>query len=255
MDNGNQFPTGLSLEEYLDHARRTNNDNKRDTSFISNVRGPIPNNEADLERADSSTETDVPGSSDDDEVAGNSLPSGLAGGKSSGKDDKRPPGYHPGLHQHDRPSQFPIAAKSAAIRDGLKTVLKPVRQVLKEHKEQKSDKPLPKLKVLTDAEILKLRPRLTKFIEWSSDHMDEFIAATTKSHASVVIWSDLDSDDIEVLVDYMLSRGKESARAAELVRKTSVFMDKIKTYLIVTPRMYKTASTYLQRGLDIRLRM
>lgn len=104
---------------------------------------------------------------------------------------------------------------------------------------------------LTDAEVIKMRPKLIQLIVWQSEHLDEFISATTRGHAPVEIWSTLDYDDAEILADYLISRARVDERAAVAVRYAATIMDKIKLGIIVGPRLYQTMLTYFDRGFSI----
>lgn len=110
-------------------------------------------------------------------------------------------------------------------------------------------------KTLSDGEALRLRPKLIEYMIWQTEHMDQFIIATTVGHdPSIVIWSNLSVDEIEIIVDYLLSRAKFDARTASAVRYASVFLDRIKLGLIILPRVYYTVMAYVTRGLSISLK-
>lgn len=106
---------------------------------------------------------------------------------------------------------------------------------------------------LTDAEAIRLRPKMIEYILWQSEHLDQFIIATTVGHdGTIEIWGDLDDAEAEILVDYLIARGKVSVRTANTVRYVSSFIDKIKLGLILGPRVYKTIRIYMERGLSLR---
>lgn len=106
-------------------------------------------------------------------------------------------------------------------------------------------------KLLTDAEIAKLKPKLINAIIWQTDHMDSFIQATTKKHLSVFIWSTMDENEAELLAKFLLARGKRDATTATLVRQMADLMEKIELGLILLPRAYATMRTYFERGFSI----
>lgn len=135
----------------------------------------------------------------------------------------------------------------------VKEFIDPFKKVLKEHTKEikQKNKKSSGVRVLNDAEILKYKPRLIDFILWSSEHLDEFIQATTISHIPVEIWSDIDKEEAEVLADFMLARGKVHAGSANNVRNIIIFMDRLKVYTIVGPRTVKTAMTYWNEGIAI----
>ena len=108
-------------------------------------------------------------------------------------------------------------------------------------------------KKLTDAEVLRLRPKLVEYVLWQAEHADQFIIATTSNHdPSIEIWGDITVDEAEIIVDYLLSRGKTDIRTAQAVRYASTLIDRLKLGLIIGPRAYKTAMIYIQRGFSIR---
>ncbi len=107
-------------------------------------------------------------------------------------------------------------------------------------------------KTLTVLEVAKLRPKLIHAIEWQSEHADHFITATTKRHVAVVIWSDISMDDIEIIADFLLERGKSDVQTAIVVRAMAELLDKVKVGLVVLPRAWRTIAYYLQTGISIK---
>lgn len=111
-----------------------------------------------------------------------------------------------------------------------------------------------KWRPLSDAEAAAIYPKLTQYIKWQSDHLDQFIIATTKGHdPTIEIWSDLDDAEIEILADYLISRGRRDGTTAQAVRYAAEILDRIKVAVIVLPRVYRTVNLYLARGLDIQV--
>ena len=108
-------------------------------------------------------------------------------------------------------------------------------------------------KKLSDVEAIKLRPKLINFVMWQSEHLDQFIIATTRGHdTTIIIWSDITEPEAEILVDFWIARAKVNAQAAQAIRYASVMMDRIRLGLIIVPRMYRTFITYMERGFSIR---
>lgn len=158
-------------------------------------------------------------------------------------------------NQYQRPA---TEANRKSKWSGIGNVYQRYREALKGDKVVDADKPAAKKKTtsskLTDTEVIKLRPKLIEYFVWQTEHFDQFIIATTVGHDdSIVIWADLSYDEIEIIVDYLLSRGKTDARTATAVRYASVMLDRVKLGLIVLPRMYKTFMIYMTRGFSIKL--
>lgn len=154
------------------------------------------------------------------------------------------------LYQYDGRT----ATGHTTFTERLKTSLNPFYEVVEKRKKEAKKTSVKKTeyKKLSDNEVLKLRPKTIDFIMWSSEHLDQFIQATTKGHMSVVIWSNLDKDDCEVLADYLISKGKTNEKTAQLVRNISELSDNIKRMVIVLPRTYQTALIYFKRGVSLR---
>ena len=107
---------------------------------------------------------------------------------------------------------------------------------------------------LSGEEANTLRPKLIEYITWQSEHLDQFIIATTKGHdPTIEIWSDLTDEEIEVLADYLISRGRSDGTTAQAIRYAATILDRIKVAIIVLPRVYRTVNIYLARGLDIQI--
>lgn len=150
-----------------------------------------------------------------------------------------------GAYQPERPASksFWSDVKNTAKQysDALKTQPKKSKQTAKKTDGRR----------LTDAEVIKMRPKLIDYIIWQSEHLDDFISATTRGHLPVEIWSDLDKDDAEIIADFFISQGRVNDRAAVAVRYAATMMDKIKLGIIIGPRMYRTMITYIERGFSI----
>jgi hypothetical protein len=137
-----------------------------------------------------------------------------------------------------------------------------VRGVYEQYKEalrgdrgtgQKEEKKKATGAKLTDSEVIRLRPKMVELVLWQTEHMDQFIIATTRGHnPNIIIWSDMTPEEAEIIVDYLMSRGKVDARFAVAVRQAAQFMDRLRLALIIMPRMYATFMTYMQNGISIR---
>src|SRR6266571_6283605 len=108
-------------------------------------------------------------------------------------------------------------------------------------------------KKLSDAEVIRLRPKLVEYLTWQTEHLDQFIIATSGGHdPTIEIWGTMSIDEMEILADFLLQMGKTDVKAATAVRYASVLMDRVKLGLIIVPRMYHTLAIYWQRGVTIR---
>lgn len=106
---------------------------------------------------------------------------------------------------------------------------------------------------LTDAEAIRARPKLVEFILWQSEHMDQFIIATTIGHdPTIEIWGDITKDEAEIIADFLISRGKTNVQTAIAIRHAIVFIDRLRLGIIIGPRLYRTMMTYFERGFSIR---
>lgn len=162
-------------------------------------------------------------------------------------------------YQHVRSNTTTDRKLNESATKRIYTSFKQIASGLKEAVKQEPDKKKigkkATVRKLTDAEIIQLRPKLIESLIWQSEHMDQFIEATTKGHESVTIWSDLDRDEIEIVADFLLERGKKSERTAQVVRNMSTLMLRIKLGMISLPRAYKTFATYIERGFSISLKI
>lgn len=152
--------------------------------------------------------------------------------------------------------------KSGGFRSRVKSftdaAFAPIEQAPKSTKSPKSSASAPssggkKWRVLTNAEADELRPRLIQYLTWQSEHADDFIMATTVGHQPVVIWSNMDDAEIEIVADFLIARGKKDVRVAEGVRLAAEILDRIKVAFIVLPRAYQTINTYFSRGFDVKI--
>lgn len=134
--------------------------------------------------------------------------------------------------------------------ESVKQNFQPVKEALKKDPEKTPAKRVP-TKLLTDVEIAKLKGKFLEMLTWQCEHMDQFLQATTKGHEEVVIWSDMESVEIEIFADFILSQGKTNRVAARYVRSMSTMMMRLKLSLISVPRAYKTIMLYWRRGISI----
>ncbi|SRR6266567_671137 len=163
--------------------------------------------------------------------------------------DKPATGSYSSTYQSDSG----IGRGRATWGDRVNSVLKPVQEALKSGTQtRKTSKKKEPFKRLSDTEVLKMSKPLVESLLWLSEHVDEFIEATTKGHQEVEIWGDLDKAECEIIADFLIARGKVDARTAQVVRELVTLLDKIKLGVIVLPRTYRTFKLYLERGISIR---
>lgn len=166
------------------------------------------------------------------------------------RSDRPTTAMHSGTDQH-----YKSNAKRSAW-DSLKVVGKQYKNIFTKE-DKNTDAPIrisKKVdgKKLSDAEAIKLRPKLVEYIMWQTEHLDQFIIATTTGHdSSIEIWGDITVDECEILVDYLLSRGKVDIRTAQAVRYASTLIDRLKLGIIIAPRVYQSAMIYIKRGFSI----
>ena len=136
-----------------------------------------------------------------------------------------------------------------SVRDTLNRY----REAVRTPKKETTKKETAGAKRLTDTEIIKLRPKMVEFLLWQSEHMDQFIIATTKGHdPAIEIWSNLTRDEAEILADYFISRGRLDSRAATFVRTASTIIDRLRLGVIILPRLYQTLLVYGDKGFSIK---
>lgn len=78
--------------------------------------------------------------------------------------------------------------------------------------------------------------------------MDKGITATNQERAIAVIWSDMDDEDIGVLVDVTIDGAKRSRIVATAVRQVSRAHNMLRVGLITGPRFLATVRHYSQHG-------
>lgn len=236
-------------ESYLDIARQRHpgsTTNGGTTNFSKAVRRTISVNTGDT----GGYEDEGPGTSqsvyggDGGEEGGEGNPVGFS--EQFRRNSFKPPRRDSGVYQSKRPA-------SKSIWTGIKDTAKQYSDALKTDTSKKSKTSVkkPEQRTLTDLEVIKMRPKLIEYIIWQSEHLDDFISATTKGHEEVEIWGNLDQDDAEIIADFLISRARVNVSAAVVVRTASSMMDKIKLGLILGPRVLSTFRTYAERGFSI----
>lgn len=258
--SGNRLPrheTPQGLLEYVRTSRKERelySTSEGSTSISNDVQGTIPINENN-DRGDENKRTGKTSTIYGGSTGNSGVPSSNGSTTYETRSTNREVrGRDSSVYQLETGTR--IAGKRNNFTEGIKNAFTPITSFVKKQnqdkqkdtkKDRRSD-----YKKLNDTEAIKIRPKLIEFFKWSSDHLDEFIQATTKGHQSVEIWSTLEEEEIEILVDFLIQRGKTNPETAQLVRNMSVLMDRIKLAVIIVPRMYQTALTYINRGISIK---
>ena len=250
-DDLSAYKTKESLLSVI-RSRRTQN-NSGATGPGTALRGTVPINEVnnrgleDSGRAASQPIYGTNGSVEDSQGSADGFTEQI------GQQYRRSAGDYSGIYQSERAATTSAIPKhKPRLSLKLKDTYQKYKQALVEPDKKKPAKKIEGRK-LTDAEAIKLRPKLVEYVLWQSEHLDQHIIATTVGHdPTIEVWSDLTEDEAEILVDFIIARGKTDVRTANAVRYVSTFIDKIKVVLIVTPRMYKMAMVYWTRGFSIK---
>ncbi len=261
MLTGDELNKFSSPEAYLESIRSRNvnrserpENNVRTSSVGDTVWGAVQRNEG------SSPTTNSNGRSTNESIYRSDGSSNSAEGSTRSFADQLRSSGQRVARDYSGTDKYQRSTPEAARRPkwaGFGTTVNKYRDALRKDKVVESGKPgtkRPAGKTLTDAEAIKMRPKLVEYFIWQSEHLDQFIIATSGGHDdSIVIWSDLSYDEIEILVDFLIQRGKSNARTAVAVRYASVMLDRVKLGLIVLPRMYKMFMIYMTRGFSMKL--
>jgi hypothetical protein len=164
-------------------------------------------------------------------------------GTSSAATGTRPEPGKSGERDDSSPQTHKVKSTFDKFRMGFKKSL--VTQVTSDKKDK------PKTRVFTEVSVAKSRSKLIEALTWGSEHLDEFIQATTKGHETVSIWSSMTLEEIEIIADSMLSRAKVDSKAAYTVNKILDLYDRIKVHVIILPRVYETFMIYITRGVGL----
>lgn len=99
---------------------------------------------------------------------------------------------------------------------------------------------------LTQKETSILEEPLKEAIKDFARYGDEALWKRQDNMNDQPIWSDMDDDELHLLVTYLLKSGQKSPMMAKVVRNTVSSHDYIALYMILAPRVVKT-STIIQR--------
>lgn len=106
---------------------------------------------------------------------------------------------------------------------------------------------------LTEAEIAKYGPDFPAAFDEICVLVDKLIGHTTKGPVKpvVVIWSNIDDADTQILVDMFLSLGRTDPRVAVFVRASVTFYRQARIIEILAPRFIKTWEHYMMFGFEM----
>lgn len=107
---------------------------------------------------------------------------------------------------------------------------------------------------LSQFEADTLRPILIKALTTYSEEADRVISRTNRAHTELseeagnLIWSSLEPQEIETLVDGMLIIGQKQGHVAYAIRETARLYKLLEVGLILVPRFLATLQFYAQNG-------
>jgi hypothetical protein len=79
-------------------------------------------------------------------------------------------------------------------------------------------------------------------------YVDHGITATNAEKATAVIWSDIDDEDLTVLVEVIVDSGKKSRIVATAVKQVVKANNMLRIGVITAPRFIQTAKFYSDHG-------
>jgi len=119
-------------------------------------------------------------------------------------------------------------------------------------KTQKPKKEPLRTRPFTEAEAEEIKePLLAALLDYFK-YADDLIYATNRKHEQVQIWSSIDFEDAEFLVDVWLRRARTSAKAASHVTAVVHKHEEMRVAAIALPRAYQTFMVYFQNGIGVR---
>jgi hypothetical protein len=98
-----------------------------------------------------------------------------------------------------------------------------------------------------------MREPLVEALRTYFDLGDKLLSALVRGHPAVVIWSDMEQSELDVLADAWLARATKSAKAAKRAQRAidthqRLFIPGI----VITPRLIKTFMLVVENGLTVR---
>lgn len=102
--------------------------------------------------------------------------------------------------------------------------------------------------VLTDKEGKEYAEKMNSVFRTIFRYTDSGITATNRDKAQAVIWSDIDDEDIGVLIEVTIGGAKKSRIVATAVRQVSKAHNLLRLGIITGPRFMQTVKFYSDHG-------
>lgn len=145
-----------------------------------------------------------------------------------------------------------IEQKSTGEKTGILNAWRPRGNKDKAQKPAKPKKEPLRTRPFTEAEAEAIKEPLLAALMDYFKYADDFIYATNKKHEQVQIWSSIDYEDAEFLVDVWLRRARTSAKAASHVTAVVHKHEELRVAAIALPRAYQTFMIYFQNGIGVK---
>lgn len=145
-----------------------------------------------------------------------------------------------------------IEQKSTGEKAGIFNAWRPRSDKDKAQKPTKPKKEPLRTRPFTESEAEAIKePLLAALLDYFR-YADDLIYATNKKHEQVQIWSSIDYEDAEFLVDVWLRRARTSAKAASHVTAVVHKHEELRVAAIALPRAYQTFMIYFQNGIGVK---
>jgi len=118
--------------------------------------------------------------------------------------------------------------------------------------KEKPKKEPPRSRPFNEAEAEAIKGPLLEALLDYFRYADDLIYATNKKHEQVQIWSSIDYEDAEFLVEVWLRRARTSAKAASHVTAVVHKHEELRVAAIALPRAYQTFMIYFQNGIGVK---
>ena len=104
--------------------------------------------------------------------------------------------------------------------------------------------------LLTKTESKELKPRIEEALQIIFKYSDKFIQMTTKKEEArnVIIWGNMEKDEIGVLATFLVERGQKNKIMAGLSRKLSRDYQLLQVQILTLPRFYQMYMHYFENG-------
>lgn len=166
-----------------------------------------------------------------------------------------------GVRRKDRETGTNNGGTNQTSEDGIELIASPIEL----SERRKNRQPALKLpfggskekekrvyKLFTAKEREERKTQLIGAFQDLFDLLDQAIAATTKGHEEVVIWSDMEDSEIAILIDPLLTSATLSEKGVKRVMAIIESHQKLKVGLILAPRFYATVMKYAKVGFSVK---